>query len=101
MLKVGTIVKLKKACLGNDAGAKGVVFYDYGDGFQAIFPNGGYDGFSTQSKMPDGQLEADYFLETVGFEPSLAAYKFKNVMQVSVDFRKGVFDCIKKKGQNE
>ena len=46
-MKVGTICKLKVDCLGNEPGTLGVVFYDYGDGFQAIFENGNYDGFST------------------------------------------------------
>ena len=94
-MKVGTIVKLKVACLGNVDGTKGVVFYNYGDGFQAIFKNGSYDGFSLQSKMVDGMIEADYFLEEIGFDEKLSNYQFKNVIQVSNDFRSGVFDIIK------
>lgn len=94
-MKVGTICKLKVYCLGNEAGTFGVVFNDYGDGFQAIFENGQYDGFSLlDSALSFGAkpTEADYFLEKVGFEPSLAGYQFKNVMQVSADCRKGLFD---------
>jgi len=86
-MKVGTICKLKVDCLGNKAGTLGVVFYDYGDGFQAIFENGNYDGFSRTSKMkapscPEAitQTETDFFLEEVGFEESLAGYQFKTVM---------------------
>lgn len=90
-MKVGTIVKLKVNCLSNRAGTLGVVFYDYGNGFQAIFPNGLYDGFSTVNKMPSGEIEADYILEEVGFEQSLANYQFKNVLQVEQDYRNGMF----------
>lgn len=96
MAKVGTIVKLKVACLGNEAGTKGVVFYDYGDGYQAIFKNGNYDGFSTVSKMPSGQIEAEFFLEEIGFCSEVSFYVFKNVIAVERDFRAGIFDCIKK-----
>ena len=96
-MKVGTIVKLKVACLNNPAGAIGVVFYDYGDGSQAIFENGNYDGFSEVSSMPNRQTEKDFFLEEVGFEPSLANYEFKNVLKVEDDFRKGVFDAVLKR----
>ena len=97
-MRVGTIVKLKVACLGNEKGVLGVVFYDYGQGFQAIFKNGNYDGFSTKHLMSLGQaVEANYFLEEVGFEESLAAYQFKNVMQVVADYKKGLFDIVWKK----
>ena len=48
-MKVGTICKLKVDCLGNKAGTLGVVFNDYGDGFQVIFENGSYDGISRTS----------------------------------------------------
>lgn len=65
---VDTVVKLRQECLGNPAGTLGVIFYNYGDGFQAIFENGNYDGFSLISKMPDGTVEADFFLSSVGFD---------------------------------
>ena len=96
-MKVGIICKLKVDCLGNKAGVLGVVFNDYGDGFQVIFENGNYDGFSTRRNLPsqmrtEDLIEADFFLEEVGFEESLAAYPFRNVMQVSADYRDGVFD---------
>lgn len=92
-MRVGTIVRLKVSCLDNPAGTPGVVFYNYGDGFQVIFPNGNYDGFSLESTMPqNGQVEADYFLEKIGFCDTLADYEFTNVMKVSADFKKGVFD---------
>ncbi|KKN55609.1 hypothetical protein LCGC14_0580810 [marine sediment metagenome] len=102
-MKVGTICKLKVNCLNNKAGTLGVVFNDYGDGFQAIFENGSYDGFSTTRDLPSqtrsvAQIEADYFLEEVGFEESLAAYQFKNVNQVFVDYIHRVFDIAWSEG---
>ena len=98
-MKVGTIVQLKVACLENPIGSIGVVFYDYGFGSQAIFENGGYDGFSNVHRMPTiGQpIEEDYFLDQIGFEPDLTGYEFKNVLQVEQDFRKGVFDVVLKR----
>ena len=93
-MKVGTIVKLRVDCLGNEKGTLGVVFYDYGGGSQAIFKNGNYDGFSETRKMPNGQVEAEFFLEKTGFCDSLAGYQFKNVIAVEQDFRKGIFSEI-------
>ncbi len=94
---VGTIVELKMKCLGNNPGTIGVVFYDYGDGIQVIFENGEYDGFSNKGIMIDSQTECEYFLKEIGFEPLLADYMFKNVIQVNEDFRNGVFDSIFKR----
>lgn len=98
-MKVGTICKLRVECLGNEAGTLGVVFNDYGDGFQVIFENGNYDGFSTQVKMMGGsgrdplmQSEESAYLEEVGFEESLARYKFRHVTQVSEHYRQGKFN---------
>lgn len=100
-MKVGTVCKLKVDCLCNKAGTLGVVFYSYGDGFQAIFENGNYDGFSTTSTLRGfgmsgyGKvIEADHFLEEVGFEKTLAGYHFQSVMRVSADYRKGVFKIV-------
>lgn len=107
-MKVGTICKLKVDCLGNKAGTLGVVFYGYDHGFQVIFENGKYDGFSTKCGVPIGkapfiqretrQVEADYFLEEVGFEESLASYKFTSVIQVSNDFDLDVFSIAWSEG---
>jgi hypothetical protein len=103
-MKVGILVKLKKPILGNKAGTIGVVYYNYSDGFQAIFQNGEYDGFSTskdnvfadgiaKNGMPRNPLtEAEFFLQEVGFAKSIADYEFKNVMQLSDDFRRGTFN---------
>lgn len=89
---VGTIVKLKVACLGNPAETLGVGFNDYGDGCQVIFKNGEYDGFSFENTMPNGEKEADFFLEVAGFSNACADYKFQNVIQVSRDFDSGLFN---------
>jgi len=97
-MKVGTICKLKVDCLGNKAGTLGVVFYDYGDGFQAIFENGNYDGFSIRLFRSAESTEVDRFLEEVGFEESLAGYQFKNVIQVSNDFDLGLFNIVWSEG---
>jgi len=98
-MQIGTIVKLKRDCLDNPKGALGVVFYDYGGGFQAIFPNGNYDGFNTEEVVDSfgGLTEADFILEKVGFEPSLSGYQFRNVITVDRDFRCGVFDAVLKR----
>ena len=95
---------MKVDCLNNKAGILGVVFYDYGDGFQAIFENGNYDGFSERpgsmrdlTRDIDPKSEADFCLEEVGFEPLLSGYQFKNVTQVSKDYRRGLFDVVWRK----
>ncbi len=96
-MRVGTIVKLKVECLNNDPGALGVVFGNYGEGFQVIFENGEYDGFSTRRIIENGETEADCFLKECGIAPDLTDYVFKNVIQVSNDFRNGVFNSVLKR----
>lgn len=93
-MKVGTICKLKVACLGNKAGTLGVVFYDYANGVQAIFENGHYDGFSRINTLGtgDAEIEVNYFLEEVGFEESYGDYQFTNVLHLEAEYRKGLFD---------
>lgn len=87
-VKVGDILKLKVRCLNNPVGTEGVVYYHYGNGFQIIFPNGNYDGFSLEG---EGIIEADYFLEYVSHSESLENYKFVNVMQLMKDFANNYF----------
>lgn len=96
-MKVGTICKLKVNCLGNKVGTLGVVFWNYSDGFQVIFENGGLDGFSTLRRSAEIS-EADRFLEEVGFEATLLDYQFINVMKVSLDYNKGLFDIAWSEG---
>lgn len=90
-VKVGDILKLKVECLNNSIGTEGVVYYHYNDGFQVIFPNGNYDGFSLTSKLSNEVIEADYFWEYVGHSKVVENYEFKNVMQVMKDFGNGYF----------
>lgn len=98
-VRVGSLVRLKVACLRNEVGTVGVVFYHYGDGFQAIFPNGELDGFSLVHEVGD-EVEADYFLEVVGFCEDLSGYEFKNVVRVDKDFRDGLF-AVALRGKEE
>jgi hypothetical protein len=94
-MKVGTVVELKRSCLGNPVGTKGVVFYQYDTGSQVIFENGNYDGFSAQPEpVFFGQSEQEFILQELGFDPIVAEYQFKNVINVSEDFRKGFFNHI-------
>lgn len=82
-MKVGTIVSLKEPILGNSKGTKGIVYYDYGYGIQAIFANGEYDGFDPE--------EQSKYLSVIGFDEQVASYNFRNVIQLSKDFEQGVF----------
>jgi len=85
---VGTLVRLKLDCLDNEAGTTGVCYevYELGarPGYSFIFENGRYDGFS-----PD---EVDMFLEELGDYNPISYYDFTNVITLSEDFRRGVFD---------
>ena len=84
---VGTTVKLKVSCLGNNAGALGVCYSKDNDlgrpSYGVIFENGNYDGFSPE--------EVRDFLEETGFAMSVRDYQFTNVMKLSRDFDDGVF----------
>ena len=88
MLKVGTVVRLKVPLLRNEAGVLGVCYeahsYGWGPGASVIFENGDYDGFS--------QDEQNWFLEVV--RESNLSYNFQNVMTLSRDFDKGVFNEV-------
>ena len=94
-MKVGSIVQLKFDCLSNPPGALGVVFNNYGTGFQAIFENGEYDGFSMVHEVGGTQvIESEYFLRPMGFCQQLENYKFTNVMRLSDDFKTGEFNSV-------
>jgi len=86
--EVGVLVRLKCDCLGNAEGTTGVCYevYELGGrpGYSFIFENGRYDGFS-----PD---EVDMFLEEIGFYLPISHYDFTNVVRLSEDFKRGVFD---------
>lgn len=88
-LRVGDVVRLKRPCLNNTAGSYGVVYeeYDIGDGpaVSIIFKNGWYDGFS-----PSDQ---DHFLsECVGRDSTVVGYQFDNVVRLSLDYQRGLFN---------
>jgi len=87
-MQIGSIVTLKVPMLGCEVGARGVAYecYILEDrlGLSFIFENGEYDGFS-----PDEQRD---YLEEIGFDPTMASYQFRSVMDLSDDFRRGRFD---------
>lgn len=93
MYKVGSLVKLKCPCMNNSVGIIGYVYDTYTDfdnssklGISVIFPNGNYDGFSYKDQVllldPNFHQEIDL------------KYEFKNVMKLSHDFDRGVFNKV-------
>lgn len=85
MIKLGSIVKLKVPCLGNPAGSIGVCYEEYDNGGRSfIFQNGNYDGFSGDEQVS--------FLHEIGFSPEISLYQFKNVIKLSDDYRRGIFE---------
>ena len=88
-LIVGDVVILKDSLLMMSCpiGTKGCVYeeYDIGDGPGAgvIFENGTYDGFS-----PEDQ---ESFFDFVAHCDECEDYVFRNVMQLSRDYDKGLF----------
>lgn len=95
-LKIGDVVTLAVAVLGNSTGTRGIVYDTYTDfdddtkcGAGIIFENGEFDGFSFDDQ--------DIFLnlENVRYIPFyMRDYKFTNVMKLSQDFKKGFWDEI-------
>lgn len=85
--RIGQSYRLKRAMLGNQAGAIGYVFNLYSDydgdgiGFQIIFENGDYDGFSVK--------EQNEYLEYIQENPDYSRYQFRNVMKVIGDYNSG------------
>lgn len=94
-LKVGDIVTVGRRCMGNPEGARAVVYeiYDIGHGPSPslLFPNGAHDGF------PAADL-ALFDVGLVGHEPTLADYRFANVIRLHQDWRDGLFDEAWKDG---
>jgi hypothetical protein len=87
-MKVGTIVRLKVTCLGNGPGVLGVCYSEDNalgrPSYGILFENGEYDGFS-----PD---EIRTFLEEAGFCEEICSYQFSNVMKLSQDYARGIFN---------
>jgi hypothetical protein len=95
-LQVGDVVTNSMPILGNEPGTRGVVYEVYQDfdepekqGASIIFENGNYDGFSAE--------EQDLMLneEPVMYIPFwVRGYQFENVMKLTNDFKKGVWNEI-------
>lgn len=95
-LKIGDVVTTAVHILGCNPGTRGVVVSLYNDfdipeehGATIIFENGNYDGFSFE--------EQHWFLDEcpdVRVPEPIRNYKFENVMKLSNDFKKGVWDEI-------
>ena len=87
-MRVGTTVRLKTRCLGNDIGALGICYSEDNDlgrpSYGVIFENGDYDGFS-----PD---DVETFLEEAGFCEGICSYQFSNVIKLSQDYNSGIFN---------
>jgi hypothetical protein len=93
MPQVGELYRLKKDCLGNKAGTIGMVYEIYQDfdfpdkmATSVIFQNGSFDGFSV--------TDMGIFLDYCGFSEPGSQYVFKNVVQLTNDFRNGKFRGI-------
>ena len=93
-MQVGQIVKAKRSTAVCDRSEYGVCyeiysregFHDGGpEGYSIIFQSGRYDGFSPDEVAP--MLTVLHVVDVV-----CGTYKFKNVMQLSADFRAGRFD---------
>lgn len=87
---VGTIVKIAKRFMGDEAGSIGVVYENYclGDahkGCSIITASGAYDGFSKDCLNI-------LSVKPIGYCNAISAYQFKNVNQLTVDFHNGVFE---------
>ncbi|MDO9000999.1 MAG: hypothetical protein Q7W45_14625 [Bacteroidota bacterium] len=85
---VGTIVKLKRECLDNPPGTRGVCYeiYDRGkgeEGVSIIFENGKCDGFSLKDRE---------ILFPIGISEDLMNYKYENISKVNADFWNGIFN---------
>ena len=84
-MKIGSIVRLKSECLDNPVGSIGVCYEEYSEeGRSFIFQNGNYDGFSKEDQR--------HFLSEIGFSPKASTYTFRNVLELSRDFKNGFFD---------
>jgi len=95
-LKVGDVVTTALEVLGCSPGTRGVVYEVYQDfddpkktGASIIFENGNYDGFSAEEQ------EIMLNEEKVMYIPFyLRDYKFENVVKLTQDYEKGLWDEI-------
>lgn len=82
-MNIGSVVINKCLHMGVPKGQVGIVFEDYGSGYQIIWKNGEYCGY--------GHDEAETFFSDTGIDSGLR-YNFTNVIQLSNDYRNRVFD---------
>jgi len=87
-LTIGSRVVLLREMLGEHGGSVGYVYNLYQDfdnpdkqGVEVIFSGGGHDGFSVN--------EQRLYLDFIDHDPRYSMYEFKNVIQLSKDFRNG------------
>jgi hypothetical protein len=75
--------------LGNPAGSPAVIYEHYriGErrGVSLLFPNGNYDGFSSESLQI-------FDVQPKGLIRSCADYQFTNVIRLRDDFNRGLFE---------
>jgi hypothetical protein len=94
-LRVGDVVRVSRACLGNLEHSLAVVVEVYDRqalglsphedlGVTLQFPNGQADGFSSADL-------AIFGVARVGHRPRLAAYRWRSAMQLLEDYRRGLF----------
>jgi hypothetical protein len=96
-ISVGSIAIAKRATGVCDVGEVGVCYevytLDSRPGYSFIFESGRYDGFS-----PD---EVETMLELTGLAgQAVAGYQFRNVMQLSLDYDRGLFDAAFAEGRD-
>jgi hypothetical protein len=90
-LRVGDVVTVGRACMGNAAQARAVVVevyqLDSHTGWQLLFENGATDGFSP------GDCEA-FAVTKLGHASALAHYEFISVVMLLRDFQRGKFAAV-------
>jgi hypothetical protein len=95
-LKIGDVVTTAMPVLGCNPGTRGVVYETYQDfddknkkGASIIFENGAYDGFSYEDQQIMLNEEKVMYISFFVRE-----YKFQNVLKLTQDFEKGIWDDI-------
>ena len=87
-IRVGSLAVATRTTGVCKVGERGVCYEVYRldgrPGYSFIFQNGGYDGFSPH--------EVDTMLRLTGeVAPSVAGYRFENVMRLEMDYARGLF----------
>lgn len=91
-LQVGCSFNLYARILGNHAGTRGVCYQEYNlngrPGYSFIFPNGRYDGFSTE------EVRQFFHISSWKMHASIQDYQFQNVSTLIDDFNDGHFNSV-------